>query len=152
MHEWESQSHVRWECKYHVVIVPKYRRRVLYGKLRRKVGEIIRDLCRQKGVVLVEGLAVSLYLLCGVIFPVDLLPRGLQELALAMPLTWWYESIRRFLLGAGASERLGALSDLQLLGGLALTSLVFVFVSRFGYLALEHKARDSGRIDQTALF
>ena len=33
MHEWESLSHVRWECKYHVVIVPKYRRKVIYGKL-----------------------------------------------------------------------------------------------------------------------
>ena len=31
MHEWKSLSHVRWECKYHVVIIPKYRRRVLYG-------------------------------------------------------------------------------------------------------------------------
>ena len=104
------------------------------------------------GVVLVEGLSVALYLLCGVIFPVDLLPRGLQELALAMPFTWWYEGLRRFILGSGASERLGALSDLQLLGGLAVTSLVFVVISRFGYQALERRARHSGRIDQTALF
>ena len=37
MHDWESQSHVRWDCKYHVVIVPKYRRKALYGKLRRQV-------------------------------------------------------------------------------------------------------------------
>ena len=44
-HEWESLSHVRWECKYHVVIIPKYRRKILYGKLRRKVGAILRDLC-----------------------------------------------------------------------------------------------------------
>jgi len=35
MHEWDSLSHVRWECKYHVVIVPKYRRRALYGKMQR---------------------------------------------------------------------------------------------------------------------
>ena len=55
MHEWESQSHVRWDCKYHVVFVPKYRRKALYGNLRRHVGRIIRDLCRQKGVELVEG-------------------------------------------------------------------------------------------------
>ena len=55
MHEWESLSHVRWECKYHVVIVPKYRRKVLYGKLRRQVGAILRELCRQKGVDLLEG-------------------------------------------------------------------------------------------------
>ena len=55
MHEWESLSHVRWECKYHVVIVPKYRRKVLYGKLRRQVGAILRELCRQRGVELLDG-------------------------------------------------------------------------------------------------
>ena len=54
-HEWESLSHVRWDCKYHVVIVPKYRRTVLYGKLRAQVGRILRELCQQKGVELVEG-------------------------------------------------------------------------------------------------
>jgi putative transposase len=55
MHEWQSLSHVRWECKYHVVIIPKYRRRVLYGQLRRQLGRILRELCRQKGVELLEG-------------------------------------------------------------------------------------------------
>ncbi len=55
MHEWQSLSHARWDCKYHVVIAPKYRQRVLYGKLRAKVGQILRELCRQKGVELVEG-------------------------------------------------------------------------------------------------
>ena len=50
MHDWESLSHVRWDCKYHVVIVPKYRKRRLYGKFRKDVGQILRDLCRQKGV------------------------------------------------------------------------------------------------------
>jgi putative transposase len=55
MHEWESLSHVRWDCTYHVVIVPKYRRKVLYGKMRGKVGKILRELCVQKDVALVEG-------------------------------------------------------------------------------------------------
>jgi len=55
MHEWESLTHVRWECKYHVVIIPKYRRKVLYGNLRKQVGVILRELCRQKGVELLEG-------------------------------------------------------------------------------------------------
>jgi len=58
MHEWESQSHVRWDCKFHVVIVPKYRRKAIYGGLRRQTGRIIRDLCRQRGVTLVEGHAM----------------------------------------------------------------------------------------------
>ena len=55
MHDWQSLSHVRWDCKFHVVIVPKYRKRVLYGKTRKRVGEVIRDLCRQRGVDLLEG-------------------------------------------------------------------------------------------------
>ena len=55
MHEWQSLSHVRWECKYHVVIVPKYRRRAIYGRLKRRIGGILRELCRQKGVELLEG-------------------------------------------------------------------------------------------------
>ncbi len=55
MHDWQSLSHVRWDCKFHVVIVPKYRKKILYGKFRRRVGDIIRDLCRQRGIELIEG-------------------------------------------------------------------------------------------------
>ena len=55
MHDWESLSHVRWECKYHVIIIPKYRRKVFYGQLRRQIGAILRELCRQRGVEVLEG-------------------------------------------------------------------------------------------------
>ena len=55
MRDWRSQAHVKWECKYHVVWVPKYRRKVLYGKVRTRTREIIRELCQQKGVEIVEG-------------------------------------------------------------------------------------------------
>ena len=58
MHEWQSQSHVRWECKYHIIIVPKYRKKVFFGKWRKQIGEILRDLCKQRGVELVEGKAM----------------------------------------------------------------------------------------------
>jgi len=58
MHDWNSLSHVRWECKYHVVIVPKYRRKMIYGKLRSKLGSVLRDLCKQKGVDVIEGHAM----------------------------------------------------------------------------------------------
>ncbi len=58
MKEWKSQSHVMWDCKYHLVFITKYRQRAIYGKLRRKIGAIIRDLCRQKGVELHEGHAM----------------------------------------------------------------------------------------------
>ena len=57
MREWQSLAHVKWECKYHVVIVPKYRKKTLYGRVRREVGKIIRQLCRQKDVELLEGQA-----------------------------------------------------------------------------------------------
>jgi len=59
MHEWQSLSHVRWDCKYHVVIIPKYRRKVFYGKLRRQIGAILRELCRQRGIELLEGHAMA---------------------------------------------------------------------------------------------
>ena len=59
MHEWQSLSHVRWECKYHVVFLPKYRRKVIYGRLRSRIGRIFRDLCDQRGVELVEGHAMG---------------------------------------------------------------------------------------------
>ena len=55
MHDWQSLSHVRWECKYHVVIIPKYRKRIFYGKLRRQIGPILPEVCRQKGIELIEG-------------------------------------------------------------------------------------------------
>jgi putative transposase len=58
MHEWQSLSHVRWECKYHVVILPKYRRKVFYGRLRHRIGPILRELCRQRGIELLEGHAM----------------------------------------------------------------------------------------------
>ena len=59
MREWQSQSHVRWYCKYHVVFVPKYRKRRIYGGLRKGIGKILRNLCSQQGIELVEGHAMG---------------------------------------------------------------------------------------------
>lgn len=58
MKDWQSLSHVKWDCKYHVVIVSKYRNRVIYGEQRKKIGGIIRELCRQKGIEIHEGKAM----------------------------------------------------------------------------------------------
>ncbi|HKB35043.1 MAG TPA: IS200/IS605 family transposase [Gemmataceae bacterium] len=55
MHEFQSLAPVKWDCKYHVVFIPKYRRKVLYGKLRAAVGRIRRELCEQNGIGLLEG-------------------------------------------------------------------------------------------------
>lgn len=55
MHEWNGLSHVRWDCKYHVVFVPKYRQQRLYEKMRKQVRAILLDLSRQIGVAVLEG-------------------------------------------------------------------------------------------------
>jgi ABC-2 type transport system permease protein len=99
-----------------------------------------------------EGVAAALTLLCGVIFPIDLLPRALQTLALALPFTWWYEALRRFLLGHGVSARLGMVSDGALLAALAVTSVMFSAFSVWAYHALERRARRQGKLDQATLF
>ena len=58
MKDWQSQAHVKWECKYHVVIVPKYRQKRFFGSRRKQIGEILRQLCRQKELGLLEGHAM----------------------------------------------------------------------------------------------
>ena len=58
MKTYERLSHSKWECKYHIVFIPKYRRKVIYGKLRSAIGRILRDLCKQKGVEVLEGHAM----------------------------------------------------------------------------------------------
>ncbi|MGH8546353.1 MAG: IS200/IS605 family transposase [Gammaproteobacteria bacterium] len=58
MRDWQSLAHVKWECKYHVVIVPKYRRQSLFGHVRKRIGKIFQQFCRQKEIELVEGHAM----------------------------------------------------------------------------------------------
>ena len=51
----ESLAHTKWNCKYHIVFAPKYRRLVIYGRLRVEIGKILRELCTRKGVEIVEA-------------------------------------------------------------------------------------------------
>lgn len=51
----DSLSHTRWNCKYHIVFAPKYRRKVFYGEKRREIGKILRELCGWKGVNIIEA-------------------------------------------------------------------------------------------------
>ena len=51
----QSLSHSKWLCKYHIVFTPKYRRKVIYYKLRADIQKIIKDLCKWKGIEIVEG-------------------------------------------------------------------------------------------------
>ena len=55
MDQYETLSHTKWECKYHVVFIPKYRRKALYGELRSNLGEVIRKLTEQKESKIEEG-------------------------------------------------------------------------------------------------
>ena len=48
-------AHTKWNCKYHIVFAPKYRRRVIYGKIKVDIGKILRKLCEQKGVEIIEA-------------------------------------------------------------------------------------------------
>ncbi len=50
-----SLAHTTWNCKYHIVFAPKYRRQVIYRELRADIGKILRDLCERKGVTIVEA-------------------------------------------------------------------------------------------------
>ena len=51
----KSLSHTRWKCQYHIVFIPKYRKKVLYGKVREDVREIISTLCKYKSVEIIAG-------------------------------------------------------------------------------------------------
>lgn len=53
-----SLSHIRWKCQYHIILVPKYRRKVVYGQLRKDIGEILRRLCDYKHVEIIEAYAM----------------------------------------------------------------------------------------------
>ena len=55
LRQWKNQSHVRWYCRYHVVIVPKYRRKVLFGVVRKQIGELIKEVCNRHEIRVVEG-------------------------------------------------------------------------------------------------
>ena len=55
MNDNKSLSHSKWNCKYHIVFAPKYRRMAIYGQIRVDIGKILRKLCEQKGVEIIEA-------------------------------------------------------------------------------------------------
>jgi ABC-2 type transport system permease protein len=103
-------------------------------------------------MVVLEGTTLASYLLCGVIFPIDLLPAPIRWIALGLPFTWWYEALRRFLAGHGTLGLMQRFTDTQVLAWLGATALVFALLARWGYFAFERQARRLGRLDQTTLF
>ncbi len=55
MRDYKSLTHTRWDCKYHVVFIPKYRQKVIYGKLRKELGSVFHELARRRGLKIEEG-------------------------------------------------------------------------------------------------
>ena len=51
----ESLAHTKWECKYHIVFAPKYRRQIIYGSIKEDIGKMLRKLCEYKGVEILEA-------------------------------------------------------------------------------------------------
>ena len=55
MKDINSLSHSKWRCKYHIVFAPKYRRMAIYGEIKQDIGKILRQLCENKGVTIIEA-------------------------------------------------------------------------------------------------
>jgi ABC-2 type transport system permease protein len=87
-----------------------------------------------------EAVAGALYLLCGAIFPIDVLPRPLQLVGEALPLTYWLEGLRRGLLGSGAGQLLSSFTDRE---------LILILVGSAVLLAV---AREKGLIDMQTMY
>ncbi len=55
MRDYKSLSHTRWDCKYHIVFIPKKRQKVVFGAVRKHLGDVFHELARRQGVVIEEG-------------------------------------------------------------------------------------------------
>ena len=99
-----------------------------------------------------ETVAGALYLLCGAVFPIDVLPKPLQVVGQALPLTYWLEALRRALLGTGAGELLSSLSDRVLLLILAGSTVILAVLSVGFYRWAENLAKERGLIDIQTMY
>lgn len=96
----------------------------------------------------VESVSGALYLLCGVVFPLDILPGWLQAVGKAIPVTYWLEGLRRALLGQGFAQALAGWSDGQLVLILAVSTAVTMAAAVWFFDRLTRLARSRGLIDQ----
>src|SRR2546425_2533895 len=99
-----------------------------------------------------EGVGAALYLVCGAIFPVTVLPPILQALSAAIPLTWWLEAMRRGLLGPAVVHSLPHLADGQVLMGLALLTVLWVTAAAAVFTLAERRARQLGILDRETMY
>jgi len=94
-----------------------------------------------------EGLTGAFYLLCGAVFPIEVLPQWAQRISLALPFTYWLELIRRILTGHPYAGPLRGMGDGALIGILALSTLLLGTVALAWFAWCEHTARARGLID-----
>jgi len=99
--------------------------------------------------VMPDAMAGALYLLAGAIFPIAILPAWLEKIALAMPLTYWLELIRRALLGESIGAPFPIASTTTIVGLLSLTTATTIVVCMVVFRISEHIARERGQIDRT---
>jgi ABC-2 type transport system permease protein len=95
-----------------------------------------------------ESVAGIFYLLCGVIFPIDVLPTWVQPLAKVLPPTYWLEAIRRATLGSSISPAMQGFSNGEILLILVATTVVLAFFSNAFFRYVEYIAKKRGCIDQ----
>ena len=96
-----------------------------------------------------QAVAGSVFLLCGAIFPLDTLPRALQLIGAALPMTWWIEGVRRALLGTTSPGLLGELSTPHLLLVLTVgTVLITLAAPRLFRIGID-RAREKGYLDRS---
>ncbi len=105
---------------------------------------------------LAEAVPGIFYVFCGVLYPLSVLPAGLQDVGKAIPLTYWFDLSRRLLLPqallAPVPTGLTGFSDLTILGFLALSSVIFFGLSLGVFKLGEHLARKAGKIDMTTSY
>ncbi|MHB1006424.1 MAG: ABC transporter permease [Chloroflexota bacterium] len=97
-----------------------------------------------------EGVAGTLFLLCGAIFPIGVLPDWVHPVARALPLTYWLEVTRRALFGTDQGFSLVAVSTGEVVLGLCLTTAAAVIVANLIFRACEHRAKENGMIDMVS--
>jgi ABC-2 type transport system permease protein len=96
-----------------------------------------------------DVVAGSFFLLCGVIYPLDILPNGIRQIGYFIPVTYWIELIRRSFVGniAQAFPTFTQLSDLQLVLILLGTAVIFGVIGYFSFVLFDRRAREKGFID-----
>jgi ABC-2 type transport system permease protein len=101
-----------------------------------------------------EAVAAAMYVFCGAVFPIDVLPLPLRAVGYVLPVTYWLELVRRALLGGAASHytTFGGLSNALLIGMLVVMTLALGAISVAVFRRCDHVARERGLLDRTTNF